>query len=188
MQNKKGFTLIELMIVVAIIAILAMIAVPMYQRYIERSRNSATQALLTQVSLSMVAYSVDYNTFLPDATYATAPAIATQLGLFGFRADPNVGLEFLTPAAGNTGFIVYAAHKAPGSRLYVYDNISGSGVQPMADNDYFLDPNTGKASTTKANKPYTGADALVLLQPGASAGAFIAGGKVKVGGDGIVIP
>jgi hypothetical protein len=82
---------------------------------------------------------------------------------------------------------VYAAHKAPGSRLYVYDNISGSGVQPMANNDYFLDPNTGKASTTKANKSYSGTP-LVLLQPGASAGAFVAGGNVKVGADGIVAP
>ncbi len=38
MRESKGFTLVELMIVVAIIGILAAVAVPYYQRYVTKSR------------------------------------------------------------------------------------------------------------------------------------------------------
>jgi len=43
-KNSKGFTLIELMIVVAIIAILAAIAIPQYTKYVKKTRTSAANA------------------------------------------------------------------------------------------------------------------------------------------------
>ena len=50
MRGSKGFTLIELMIVVVVIAILASVAWPSYQAYIKRSRRSDAQSLMLLIS------------------------------------------------------------------------------------------------------------------------------------------
>lgn len=51
MRNvEKGFTLIELMIVVAVVAVLAAIAYPSYQEYVMRSRRLEGQSLLNEAA------------------------------------------------------------------------------------------------------------------------------------------
>jgi type IV pilus assembly protein PilA len=53
---QKGFTLIELMIVVAIIAILAAIAIPQYQNYITKSQFSESQTVADGLKTPIVEY------------------------------------------------------------------------------------------------------------------------------------
>src|SRR4029077_18681963 len=76
LRNRKGFTLIELMIVVAIIGILAAIAIPNFLRFQAKSKQSEARELLSTVYTAVVAYCAEqsrYGTlsnagFTPSAT------------------------------------------------------------------------------------------------------------------------
>jgi type IV pilus assembly protein PilA len=59
MKNQKGFTLIELMIVIAIIGILAAIAIPQFSAYRRRAYNSAALSDLKNFTTAQEAYFVD---------------------------------------------------------------------------------------------------------------------------------
>ena len=56
MKAKQGFTLVELMAVVVIVAIFAAIAIPSYERYIARSYQAKAQAELLMLSERLESY------------------------------------------------------------------------------------------------------------------------------------
>lgn len=56
MNKSKGFTLIELMIVVAVIGILSAIAFPSYQQYVQQTRRADAQAALMELAHHMERY------------------------------------------------------------------------------------------------------------------------------------
>src|SRR5512138_2972355 len=70
MPKLKAFTLIELLIVVAIIAILAAIAVPNFLEAQIRSKVSRVKADMRSVATAMEAYTTDFNRYPPDYQYA----------------------------------------------------------------------------------------------------------------------
>ena len=62
-KNQKGFTLIELMIVIAIIGILAAIAIPQFAKYRGRSFNTQALTNVKIVKTEVMGYSAEWDSF-----------------------------------------------------------------------------------------------------------------------------
>ncbi len=70
LKNNKGFTLIELMIVVAIIGILAAIAIPNFLSYQCKSKQSEAKTNLGAIANSEESYNADYSRYIDCANVA----------------------------------------------------------------------------------------------------------------------
>lgn len=71
MKNNKyglGFTLVELMIVVAIVGILASIAIPSYVEYVKKGRRAAAQSHLMEIAQREQQYLLDARTYAASLT------------------------------------------------------------------------------------------------------------------------
>jgi len=92
MRESKGFTLVELMIVVAIIGILAAVAVPYYQRYIQKSRlTSLVFPGMHAIQTNVASYYSLNGSFPSGGTFTT------------LCSDANT--HYFTPTVGTTNII-----------------------------------------------------------------------------------
>jgi len=107
MNNAKGFTLIELMIAVAVIAILSAIAIPQYSQYVIRGNRAAAEAFMMDVANREKQYLLDARSYAPD------------LATLSMTAPPNVSKNYtitITPVAGPPPSYAITATPVAGSK------------------------------------------------------------------------
>jgi type IV pilus assembly protein PilA len=102
MKNQKGFTLIELMIVVAIIAILAAIAISQYQDYVIRSQVSEGSSLADGVKTAVGEYVNNRGVFPPTNVSAGLAVPASINGTYVSQVDAAGGPIIATYANNGT--------------------------------------------------------------------------------------
>lgn len=97
----QGFTLIELMIVVAIVAILAAIAIPSYLNYVTRSKLSEAYNSLSAYRVSQEQFFQDNRSYQNGTACGTTPP--TTLKNFALTCIASSSTAYVATAAGNLG-------------------------------------------------------------------------------------
>jgi type IV pilus assembly protein PilA len=122
LKNNSGFTLVELMVVVAIIGILASVAIPNYQKYQAKSRQSEAKMSLVALSVAERAYVVESTTFsacLNDVGYQ--PVGTTRFYVTGFQNAAASGNN-CGPGVGGK----------PCNQIYLTGDTVGKACNPVA--------------------------------------------------------
>jgi type IV pilus assembly protein PilE len=107
--GQSGFTLVELMIVIAIVAVLSAVALPAYQDYVERSRRVDAMGALSSLATAMERYYTEENTY--SGTTATVNSVPNSPNMFPAQAplDGNTKFYNLTiPTATSTTYTLRA--------------------------------------------------------------------------------
>ncbi|MGB9856569.1 MAG: type II secretion system protein [Dictyoglomaceae bacterium] len=94
MRREKGFTLIELMVVIVIIAILAAVALPNFMGATEKARESAVRSAMKTIQTALEMYATDHSGTYPDDTEATFTGILQYLPGNAFPKSPATNTSY----------------------------------------------------------------------------------------------
>lgn len=131
MNNQRGFTLIELMIIIAIIAILVAIALPAYQDYTVRAKvtEALSQATLATLAVSETATSKGGlgNVTAANSAYVFAPGTGTNSYVASISIESGTGK--ITVVTQNTGAPTQPAFTLMPQQASIDDQIQWSCVR-----------------------------------------------------------
>jgi len=114
---KKGFTLVELLVVMAIVGILTAVAVPLYSNYVQEGKVTEATSQLATLRVNMEQYYQDNRTYVGGVC---------------------------TPSAGTVKYFSYTCVTGANSYLIT---ANGNAAQGMSGYIYTIDQNNNKTST-----------------------------------------
>lgn len=139
MKSAKGFTLIEILMVVALIGILASIAIPSYSNYVIRGK-------LVDASTQLASARIQLEQFFQDNRTYVGWACPAATKYFTFNCD--------TPARTATTYTLTAA------------SIANQGLGAAGDYQYTINQSNAKATTRFAGTTLTSNNACWIMKQG----------------------
>lgn len=166
MQGRAGFTLLEMVVAVIVVGVLAAMAFPTYQRFLERSRTAEAITLMGSAVLSQDRYYVKRDQYSPKWSYLDAapePIRHPNKSLYYSNADQTV---FYTRGGGeehpNGGYAVW--FELDGNRNFVVarrvgsDKYSYTLVRPFAERRYYCLPDMTNEDSVNVCLDFSGVD------------------------------
>ena len=90
-KNQKGFTMIELMVVVVIVGILAAIAIPIYGKYVKQARTTEATGRMGEIITSSKAWAQEKTLWPSDADFQSGQGILDPTGTENFTYTITAG-------------------------------------------------------------------------------------------------
>ena len=148
--NESGFTLVELMVVVAIIGLLSAVAIPNFQKYQARAKTAEAKLQLSAIYTAEASFFADYNLYhncLQYMGYDPREESASRYFTTGFPLTPaingaaytsaiNSGINTATCLAAGTpgeGTTVFSAAKSIGANTATSAYIASASLGTQAD-------------------------------------------------------
>ena len=120
---SRGFTLIEVLIVVAIVGILATVALPAYQDHIRKTKRAAAKAVISDLANRQQAFLIDKRAYAPD--------LATLIPSFANPPEIANDCDFSTSAVNTASPPTFAVAATPKSSMMLKDTCGTSASIPL---------------------------------------------------------
>ncbi|MGQ0653170.1 MAG: type IV pilin protein [Betaproteobacteria bacterium] len=142
--GKAGFTLIELMIAVAIVGILAAVAYPSYQSYLRRAQRSAAEQLMLQIQTRQEQYFLD------------ARSYAANIAAGGLNINGHESFSCAAASCKNAFYNVTLAQVAGPPPGYMVTATPVPGSNQAADGTLYLNADSAGAYSPGAKSRTAG--------------------------------
>ncbi len=135
--NQKGFTMIELMVVVVIVGILAAIAIPLYGKYIKNARVSEATGRIGEIVTAAKAWAQENQDANGNPIWPTLGEGETEVGVVDFTPSSNFTYDLTAGEGGNatnTALEITATgqNQMAGVTIVVtIPNINSNGTPPV---------------------------------------------------------